>query len=151
VLQPLFAERRNELKVHCASQPEKIKTDVVKLRQILFNLLSNASKFTENGLVSLRIELQENWLSIIVSDTGIGMTQAQMNNLFKPFMQADSSTTRKYGGTGLGLAISKQYCEMMGGTINVRSEPGKGSIFSVRLPATAEAPNLYAGLTESAA
>jgi signal transduction histidine kinase len=89
VLKPLFAERHNELTVHCAVHSQNIQTDVVKLRQILFNLLSNASKFTKKGTISLCVELQENWLSIIVSDTGIGMSQDQMNNLFKPFVQAD--------------------------------------------------------------
>jgi signal transduction histidine kinase len=91
------------------------------------------------------------WLNIVVTDTGIGMTQAQISNLFKPFVQADSSTTRKYGGTGLGLAISKQYCEMMDGSINIHSEPGKGSTFAVYLPAAVAAPSLYDALTESAA
>ena len=151
VVKPLFAERHNELKVYCASRSEKISADVVKLRQILFNLLSNACKFTENGLISLHIEVRGGWLNIVVTDTGIGMTQAQISNLFKPFVQADSSTTRKYGGTGLGLAISKQYCEMMDGSINIHSEPGKGSTFAVYLPAAVAAPSLYDALTESAA
>ena len=150
VLNPLILERRNELKIQCSARAEKIQTDVVKLRQVLFNLLSNASKFTQNGTISLQIELQSNWLMIVISDTGIGMTQEQMKNLFKPFVQADGSTTRKYGGTGLGLAISKQYCEMMGGNISVRSELGNGSTFSVRLPTIVETQDLLP-VTESAA
>jgi signal transduction histidine kinase len=151
VLKPLIVESRNTLNIHCAIRSEKIQTDVVKLRQILFNLLSNAAKFTANGAINLNIERQNNWLTMVIRDTGIGMTQDQIKNLFKPFVQADGSTTRKYGGTGLGLAISKQYCEMMGGAISVSSEPGKGSTFTVQLPAGVESPNLLADITASAA
>jgi signal transduction histidine kinase len=151
VLNPLIVERNNILKMECGNPREKIKTDVVKLRQILFNLLSNASKFTENGTIIISIESQHGWLTINISDTGIGMSQGQMNNLFKPFVQADGSTTRKYGGTGLGLAISKQFCEMMGGTIAVSSTVGTGTTFTVRIPAAIETENAAEELTESAA
>ncbi|WP_455212848.1 sensor histidine kinase [Kaarinaea lacus] len=151
VLKPLIAERKNDLKIQCDARAVKVRTDVVKLRQILFNLMSNASKFTENGRICLGIELQDEWLTIAISDSGIGMTQDQIKNLFKPFVQADGSTTRKYGGTGLGLVISKQYCEMLGGSISVYSELGKGSIFTIRLPTTVETQNLLSELTVSAA
>ena len=151
VLKPLIAERANHLVVKCAARNEVIKSDVVKLRQILFNLLSNASKFTENGQIEMRIERQHDWLAIAITDTGIGMSAEQMKKLFKPFVQADGSTTRKYGGTGLGLAISKQYCEMMGGAIKVSSERGKGSTFTVHVPAVVVSEQLMAGFREEAA
>ena len=151
VLKPLIAERANHLVVKCAARNEVIKSDVVKLRQILFNLLSNASKFTENGQIEMRIERQHDWLAIAITDTGIGMSAEQMKKLFKPFVQADGSTTRKYGGTGLGLAISKQYCEMMGGAIKVSSERGKGSTFTVHVPAVVVSEQLMAGFREAAA
>ena len=114
------------------------RTDATKLRQILFNLLSNAAKFTENGEISLHARrCSENgaeWLEFVVSDTGIGMTEEQMSRLFQAFSQADSSTTRKYGGTGLGLAISQSFARMLGGEIGVTSEPGKGSTFRLWIP-----------------
>jgi signal transduction histidine kinase len=110
----------------------------MRLRQALLNLMSNANKFTERGTISVdarqALENGRDWISIAVSDTGIGMTTEQMGKLFQEFSQADASTTRKYGGTGLGLAISKRFCQMMGGDITVESEPGKGSVFTVRLP-----------------
>ena len=110
----------------------------MRLRQALLNLLSNANKFTERGSITVHARHgQENgrdWITIAVADTGIGMTPEQMGKLFQEFSQADASTTRKYGGTGLGLAISKRFCQMMGGDIIVESEPGKGSVFTVRLP-----------------
>lgn len=151
VIKPLVAERNNRLTVECPVRAESVHTDVVKLRQILFNLLSNAAKFTQNGLINLNIELHGHWLILAISDTGIGMTPEQQKNLFKPFVQADGSTTRKYGGTGLGLAISKQYCEMMGGTINVSSKTGEGTKFTVCIPAAIEKDNKAGELTESAA
>ena len=112
--------------------------DQMRLRQALLNLMSNANKFTDRGTV--RIEAcqgQENgrdWITLAVADTGIGMTAEQMAKLFQEFSQASSTTASKYGGTGLGLAISKRFCQMMGGDIMVESEPGKGSVFTVRLP-----------------
>jgi signal transduction histidine kinase len=151
VIKPLVAERNNRLAVECPVRAEFLRTDVMKLRQILFNLLSNACKFTENGRIKLTIELHHHWLTLVISDTGIGMTPEQQRNLFKPFVQADGSTTRKYGGTGLGLAISKQFCEMMGGTIKVSSEAGKGTTFTVCIPAVIEMENNSPELTETAA
>jgi CheY-like chemotaxis protein len=116
---------------------------MTKVRQILLNLLSNASKFTTEGDIDLNVEVQFAngipWMVFTVSDTGIGMSQEQLSKLFEEFMQADSSTTRKYGGTGLGLAISRRFAQMMGGDISVDSRLGLGSVFTVQLPVTVAA------------
>jgi CheY-like chemotaxis protein len=106
-------------------------TDEPKLRQCLLNLLSNACKFTEHGRIGLRVSAAGEFLSFVVSDTGIGMTEEQIGKLFQAFSQADSSTTRKYGGTGLGLAITKKMANLLGGDVTVTSEPGKGSVFTL--------------------
>jgi signal transduction histidine kinase len=111
--------------------------DALRVRQSLFNLLSNAAKFTEKGGVTLRIESHAGASPLVtfaVSDTGIGMTAEQMDKLFQSFSQAEATTQKKYGGTGLGLAISRQFCRMMGGDITVVSEPGRGSTFTITLP-----------------
>jgi adenylate cyclase len=113
----------------------------MRLRQILLNLLSNACKFTKQGEIRLqarRIDNGGNWIELAVCDTGIGMTPEQQAKLFAEFTQADSLTARKFGGTGLGLAISRKLARMMGGDVTVASEPGKGSVFTVRLPGGAE-------------
>jgi CheY-like chemotaxis protein len=119
-------------------------SDVTKLRQTLFNLIGNANKFTENGTITVRatrtVREAQDWIRIDVDDTGIGLSPNQVQRLFRPFTQADASTTRKYGGTGLGLTISKHFCQMMDGFIEVASEPGKGSCFTVHLPAEVSAP-----------
>jgi DNA-binding response OmpR family regulator/anti-sigma regulatory factor (Ser/Thr protein kinase) len=116
--------------------------DITRLRQILFNLLSNASKFTRSGLIRIECrrarENESDWISILVSDTGIGMTPEQLAKLFQPFTQADASTNRRYGGTGLGLAISRRFSQMMGGDIHVESEYGKGTTFKIHLPSEVE-------------
>lgn len=136
-IQPLVDANGNRLEVRPIEG--KLTADVTKLRQILLNLLSNASKFTKDGKVSLEINRQtrneRNGFEFIVQDSGIGMTPEQVEKLFMPFSQADSSTTRKYGGTGLGLAISQRFCNLMGGEIAVTSEFGSGSRFSFWLPA----------------
>lgn len=116
-----------------------IRVDVMKFRQSLLNLLSNACKFTSNGTISLTLAscVQDN-LNLLrwdVSDTGIGISEGEMKRLFKPFSQVDSSSTRRHGGTGLGLAISQRLCSMMGGSITLVSTPGVGSTFTVRMPA----------------
>jgi len=114
-----------------------IKVDPMRLRQILLNLLSNACKFTKQGEVKLKARRVANggdWIELAVSDTGIGMTPEQQAKLFAEFTQGDSLTARKFGGTGLGLAISRRLARMMGGDVTVESEPGKGSVFTVRLP-----------------
>lgn len=138
VVKPLVEEKGNHFVIQCSDTLGLIRSDSVKLRQVLFNLLSNSAKFTERGYINLRVIMDDSWLVITISDTGIGMSDQQLTRLFKPFVQADDSTTRKYGGTGLGLAISKQYCEMMGGSISVKSTDGKGSTFTVRIPAESE-------------
>ena len=118
-----------------------IKVDPMRLRQILLNLLSNACKFTKQGEVKLKARRVANggdWIELAVSDTGIGMTPEQQAKLFAEFTQADSLTARKFGGTGLGLAISRRLARMMGGDVTVASEPGKGSVFTVRLPGSAD-------------
>jgi adenylate cyclase len=116
--------------------------DPMRLRQILLNVLSNACKFTMEGEVKLqarRVADGRDWIELSVSDTGIGMTPEQQAKLFVEFSQAESSTARRYGGTGLGLAITRKLAWMMGGDVTVRSEPGKGSVFTVRLPGDAAA------------
>jgi adenylate cyclase len=138
-VQALAAKNNNRLVVECASDIGVIRSDPVRLRQIMLNLLSNACKFTENGKVSLSVfrsrRDNDEWITIRVTDSGIGMTAEQMGRLFQEFSQADSSTTRKYGGTGLGLAITDRLCRMMGGSIEVESKVGVGTTFNVRLPA----------------
>jgi signal transduction histidine kinase len=138
-VQPLMEKQGNTFQVHQDDNLGEMYVDVTKLRQILLNLLSNAAKFTENGLISLTvIGIRNNNENIRfdfkVTDTGIGMTDEQIQNLFQLFSQVDSSSTRKYGGTGLGLAIIKQFTELMGGTISVESQLEQGSTFTVRLP-----------------
>lgn len=136
MVEPLVEKNGNELKVEIAAGIETIVGDVTKLRQVLYNLLSNASKFTEQGTITLRAsrDPDEAVLVFQVSDTGIGMTEEQVSRLFQPFMQADASTTRKYGGTGLGLAIIKRFTELMGGQVEVTSVLHQGTTFTVRVP-----------------
>ena len=141
-IQPSLRENQNKLSVHCSSELGSMHGDVVKVRQILFNLLSNACKFTENGNIWLEAVRRKgpagDEILFWVRDTGIGMTPDQISRLFRSFSQADPSTTRKYGGTGLGLAISYRFCRIMGGDITVESKPGEGSAFALRLPAFAK-------------
>ena len=138
-IQPLAAKSGNELTVSCPSGVGAMHADQTRVRQALLNLVSNANKFTERGKVTIGVRRTAGhggeWITITVADTGIGMTPEQMSRLFQEFMQADASTTRKYGGTGLGLAISRRFCQMMGGDITVESEVGRGSTFTIRLPA----------------
>jgi PAS domain S-box-containing protein len=110
-------------------------TDQVKLRQCLFNLISNAAKFTENGIITLRARREGGDMMFAVTDSGIGMSDEQMEKLFERFAQADASTTRRFGGTGLGLAITRAFCRLLGGDIEVSSTEGAGSTFTIRLPA----------------
>ena len=139
-VEPLVARRGNTLTVQCASNLGAIRSDLTRVRQVLLNLLSNASKFTEHGRISLAAERRGDAVILRVSDTGIGMTPEQMGKLFEPFSQANTSTSRKYGGTGLGLAITRRFCELMGGDVSVESDTGRGSTFTVRLPVDASAP-----------
>ena len=135
----LSDQNRNRLIVEGHDAPSTMTVDPMRLRQILLNLLSNACKFTKGGEVALRTRTivdGRNWVEFAVSDTGIGMTPEQQTKLFQEFTQADSSTARQFGGTGLGLAITRKLAQMMGGDVTVTSELGKGSIFTVRLPAS---------------
>ena len=138
-LDTLALKNRNRVVVDCAADIGSMRGDQTRIRQALLNLASNATKFTEDGTVTIRARRTTGdgrpWVTMAVSDTGIGMTREQMARLFQEFVQADASTTRKYGGTGLGLAISRRFCQMMGGDITVESEPGRGSTFTIRLPA----------------
>ncbi|MFO0876346.1 MAG: response regulator [Gemmataceae bacterium] len=136
MMSPLVKKNGNVLETAIPPNLGEIFNDETRLRQILLNLLSNASKFTENGKVCLQVERDgPDWLIFRVSDTGAGMTAEQMEKLFTPFYRVDNSATRKQGGTGLGLAITKMICELMGGRITVESQPGQGSTFTMRLPA----------------
>jgi PAS domain S-box-containing protein len=133
-VQPLVARNGNRLGVNCPEGVGRMRADVTKVRQTLFNLLSNACKFTEQGTIELTVERQEERILLRVRDTGVGMTSEQQSRLFEAFTQADASTSRKYGGTGLGLAISRRFCRMMGGDLYCESELGRGSTFTVVLP-----------------
>jgi signal transduction histidine kinase/CheY-like chemotaxis protein len=141
---PLIDKNNNTLQVNIQPDLGAMRADLTKVRQVLFNLLSNASKFTKTGQITFDAFRETissvEWMTFSVTDSGIGMTAEQLGKLFKDFSQADSSTTRKYGGTGLGLSISKRFCQMMNGDIQVESEPGKGSVFTVRLPSVVSKP-----------
>ena len=137
----LAEQNKNRLVVESPDNLGTLTVDPMRLRQILLNLLSNACKFTKQGEVKLRVKKVvdgRNWIEIAVADTGIGMTAEQQAKLFEEFTQADSSTARQYGGTGLGLAITRKLARMMGGDVTVTSEPGKGSVFTLRLPGSAD-------------
>ena len=145
---PVIQKNANRLEVQCAGDIGVMHADLTRVRQVLFNLLSNSAKFTDQGTVTLAVDREvqdeEEWILFRVTDTGIGMTAEQLGRIFEPFKQADSSTTRQYGGTGLGLTICREFCQMMGGDIGVESQPGKGSTFTMRLPARVEARPLEA-------
>jgi signal transduction histidine kinase/DNA-binding response OmpR family regulator len=151
VIQPLMAKNANTLVVDCVPDLGAMRSDQTKLRQSLFNLLSNAAKFTEHGRITLAarrlVREGEDTLEFKVSDTGIGMTEAQLGRLFQAFAQAEASTARDYGGTGLGLAITRHFCRMLGGEVVVESTPGQGSTFTITLPATC--PDARAPLVET--
>jgi PAS domain S-box-containing protein len=137
-IKPLVEKNANTLEVRCAETLGMMRADLTKVRQVLLNLLSNASKFTTHGTLTLEARRETvaggAWLIFHVTDTGIGMSPEQLGKLFQAFSQADASTTRQYGGTGLGLAISQRFCQLMGGAITVDSVLGQGSTFTVRLP-----------------
>jgi len=138
-LQPAIEKNSNTLWVHLAKDVGMMQADITKVRQILFNLLSNACKFTDHGTISVDVdqstEQGQDWLRFRVTDTGIGISAKQKENLFQEFVQADTSIARKYGGTGLGLAITHRFVQLMKGRIGVESEPGEGSTFTVHIPA----------------
>lgn len=144
IIEPLARNRNNTLILACPPDIGIMQSDAGKVRQILFNLLSNAVKFTEHGTVTLTIERDHradgDWVRFSVADTGIGISPEQMARLFQPFTQVhQANSSRKYGGTGLGLALSRQLCRLLGGDIAVVSEVGKGSVFTVCLPAVISA------------
>jgi CheY-like chemotaxis protein len=149
----MMAKNRNSLKVRKLTPVGDVFLDRIRLHQVVLNLLSNAAKFTRRGTIEVTVErLSESdfdWLIIRVKDSGIGMTEAQLEHVFEPFAQADASTTREYGGTGLGLSISRQICELMGGSLTAESEKDVGSTFIVRLPV--EATGIKAGAVPLAA
>jgi PAS domain S-box-containing protein len=147
-IQPLVEKNYNTLAIHCADDLGTMRADLTKVRQSLFNLLSNACKFTAQGTITLAVSRETVdgavWVTFRVTDTGIGMTSDHMGKLFQVFVQADASTTRQYGGTGLGLAITQRFCQMMGGDITVESALGQGATFTIRLPATVIDPKAAA-------
>ena len=143
-IHPLVQKNMNTLEIQAGEALGRMHADVTKVRQCLFNLLSNACKFTERGTIRLRVTRDTvaggDALRFQVSDSGIGMTPEQMARLFQAFAQADASTTRKYGGTGLGLALTRHFCQKMGGDVTVSSQLGRGSTFTMQLPAEAPEP-----------
>jgi signal transduction histidine kinase/DNA-binding response OmpR family regulator len=134
----------NTLEITCAPDVGFMRADLSKVRQGLFNLVSNAAKFTHDGKIKVAAERQlmdgSDWIIFQVSDTGIGLSSEQIVRLFQSFTQADASTTRKFGGTGLGLALTRRFCQMMGGDVTVHSVPGEGSVFTIKLPASVAEP-----------
>jgi PAS domain S-box-containing protein len=143
-VEPLMQKKGNQFKLQSDIPISIMQSDRTKLRQVLVNLLSNAAKFTEDGIITLSVgpleastpdlAIQADWVRFQIQDTGIGMTPEQLQRVFHAFMQADESTSRRYGGTGLGLALSQSFCHMMGGVISVESELGTGSTFTVDIP-----------------
>ena len=132
----------NTFEMKIAPEVGSIYADQMKVRQSLLNLLSNAAKFTTGGSVLLEADLADSGGDVVlrVSDTGIGISAENLSLLFQPFQQAESDTTRQFGGTGLGLVLTRRFCEMMGGEVTVKSEPGQGSVFTIRLPRGAASP-----------
>lgn len=134
-LQPLVERNRNRFEIDLAAAPVELTTDSTRLRQVLSNLLSNAAKFTKDGVVALRIATDgPRMVRFVVEDSGIGIDPEQLGRIFHEFVQAESDTARRFGGTGLGLALVKRFTELLGGTVSVVSEVGKGSTFTVTLP-----------------
>jgi adenylate cyclase len=137
----LAEQNKNRLVIDAAQNLGTLVVDPMRLRQILLNLLSNACKFTKEGEVRLSVRRVDNGretIELAVADTGIGMTGEQLGKLFQEFSQAEAATAKKYGGTGLGLAITRKLARMMGGDLTAASEPGKGSVFTVRLPGSGD-------------
>ncbi|MDY6993025.1 MAG: ATP-binding protein, partial [Pseudomonadota bacterium] len=133
-ISPLISKNNNVLHIEQADNLGAMYADETKVRQVLYNLLSNACKFTEQGQITLTIAQHEQWIYFSVRDTGIGLSSEQKQKLFQKYAQATSATASKYGGTGLGLVLSQQLCRLMGGKITVESETGQGSTFTVQLP-----------------
>ncbi|HZO33153.1 MAG TPA: ATP-binding protein, partial [Chloroflexota bacterium] len=139
IVQPLMDKNANALVVTCPDNAGEMQADLTKVRQTLFNLLSNAAKFTDHGTITLTVQREaDDCITFAVADTGIGMTEEQLGRLFEAFSQGEASTRSQYGGTGLGLAISRHFCRLMGGDLTVTSVYGQGSTFTMRLPAVLE-------------
>ena len=138
---PLVEKNGNKFVIEKPDNIKKLTNDQTKLRQILFNMLSNAAKFTKKGTVTLAITESGDDIKFAVIDTGIGMNEEQLGKVFEEFTQAESSTSKDYGGTGLGLPISKMMTEMMGGRMDVESEAGKGTTFSITIPIEVQEEN----------
>ena len=138
ILSPLVEKNNNEFNVSYSDDIGSMESDETKIRQALYNLLSNAAKFTKNGKVEINVSMQvinkQEWIRIDVTDNGIGMTPEQSSNVFNAFTQADSTTTKQFGGTGLGLSISCKFCKMLGGDILLKSQYGISSTFTIMLP-----------------
>jgi signal transduction histidine kinase len=140
-LQPSIRDKKNKLIINNADNFGVFETDHGKVRQILFNLISNANKFTNGGQINISGKINNHngneFLTIDIQDTGIGISAENISNLFNDFSQIDQARNRKFGGTGLGLAISQRFCKLMGGEITVKSTPDKGSTFTINLPGAA--------------
>lgn len=145
-VKPLLTKNQNQLIVQQDSTTNILQTDRRKLRQVLLNLLSNAAKFTQRGVLQLQTKSFEEegriWFTFIVQDNGIGMSQEQLETLFEKYTQGDGAETQRQGGTGLGMAIAKELCELMGGRISIESAPGRGTTFEVKIPQLIEAGHL---------
>jgi signal transduction histidine kinase len=141
---PLIEQNGNTLELQLADDLGELHTDQLKLRQILINLLSNAAKFTQHGVVTFTVGCettdQGEWISFCVADTGVGMTDEQQLRIFEEFQQADYTIASQYGGTGLGLALSRRFCQLIGAEISMTSYPNQGSCFIVRLPSSLYTP-----------
>jgi signal transduction histidine kinase len=134
-LSPLLAQNNNRLELDISgAQDSEVESDPAKVQQILTNLFSNACKFTKNGVITVVVDIRDDYLHLSVADSGIGMTEEQQAKVFQAFVQADSKTSVNYGGTGLGLAIVSNFCDMLGGSVELSSTPGEGSWFNVSLP-----------------
>jgi len=137
-IETLVKKNDNQLRVTVDAAIGEMRADITKVRQALFNLLSNAAKFTHEGVIGLVVQPEQkngvNWIRMSVSDSGIGIPPEKIDHVFDEFSQADETTTRDYGGTGLGLPISRRFCQMMGGDITVETVMGEGSTFMIRLP-----------------
>jgi signal transduction histidine kinase len=132
-VRPLAEEKGNTLSIRC--DRGSLEADPTRLKQVLFNLVANAARFTENGRIVLEADCEPDAVTFRVKDTGIGMSDEELARVFEPFVQADATTTRRFGGTGLGLAIAREFTQLMGGSLEADSEPGSGSEFRLRVPA----------------
>ncbi len=151
IIAPMVEKNGNTLEVRLSDDLGAMRTDRTKLKQSLLNILSNGSKFTQNGKLTLAANLVGNgstMVRFVISDTGIGMSEDQLSRLFQAFSQADASTSKKYGGTGLGLVITRSFCQMLGGDVTVTSKLGEGSTFTITLPGSPPAP-AQVGLSEA--